>query len=79
MTPIQIPTDMPYEQINSYVQGKLKMTSQANIVQKDAPKEIPPEPTFRNTIEIQGDDWTTDSKGMSGKSLKRLITKIKKS
>ena len=79
MTPIQIPTGMPYEQINSYVQGKLKMTSQANIVQKDAPKEIPPEPTFRKTIEIQGDDWTTNSKGMSGKSLKRLITKIKKS
>ncbi len=79
MTPIQIPTGMPDEQINSYVQRKLKTPCQANIVQKNTPKEIPPEPTFRNTIEIQGDDWTTNSKGMSGKSLKRLITKIKKS
>jgi len=78
MTAIQIPVGMSDEQIATYMKRVLKKTSQANIIRKDASDYIPPEPEFRNTVEIQGDDWTTDTKGMSGKSLKKIIHKMKK-
>jgi len=71
MTKITIPTNMPPEQIPAYVKNQIRgMEMRRMAKNSDAPI---PEPKSKKIKVIPGDDWTTNTKGMSGKQLKRVI------
>ena len=67
MTTIKIPLGMADEDIAAYVKRQINQPTRIAVEEK---KQLPAIP--KQSIEIPGDDWTTNSKGMSGKASRRI-------
>ena len=72
MTPIVIPTGVSdKDKIQQYVRRNLAAKHKPI---KQQSNSIPPPPN-KPAIEIPGDDWTTDTKGLHGKAALRRYFK----
>ncbi len=70
MKTVKIPVGLTDSQTRIYVQNQLRSQRMKAGREPEKPLQIPDD---SNAIEIPGDDWTTRRKGMSGRTLKKVI------